>query len=485
MTVIFGRISQIFISFLILKLATTYLSPNEMGRMTLIITIASLFSLFLVSPIGNFINLKLLPWKKSGFLILYLKYHFFYLFVVSLFSGLIIFFLLSFNLFKIDLEQSWLIGVVICYLLAISFNQTIIPSLNILGLKNLFVFLSIFTGLVSLFSSVILIINFSKEAVIWILGLIIGHSIGGVIAWIFLLLKFKNSQKKINIDFFEEKMLPKIFSPTIISFVWPLTLALVLSWVQNQWYRFEFAKTFGESELGLFAAGLMLSVALIGSLESILTTYLLPIVYKKIHKTKNVSLIEIWTQYALIVYPVILMAVVYICLLSKELVLIFLGPAYQSIVEYVVWGALIEFFRVGSNTVSFVAHAKFNTKLLLWPAFFGALTLFILIHSLIFSHGILGISIALALAGLVLNVSSISFILNFKDFNFKFLIINLLKLIGMVISIYLSISFLKIIKFTDDTTVLALINLFVSGIFMLIIFYIGLNKNLKKLIEQK
>ena len=287
MTVIFGRISQIFISFLILKLATTYLSPNEMGRMTLIITIASLFSLFLVSPIGNFINLKLLPWKKSGFLIPYLKYHFFYLFVVSLFSGLIIFFLLSFNLFKIDLEQSWLIGVVICYLLAISFNQTIIPSLNILGLKNLFVLLSIFTGLVSLFSSVMLIINFSKEAVIWILGLIIGHSIGGVIAWIFLLLKFKNSQKKININFFEKKMLPKIFFPSIISFVWPVTLALVLSWVQNQWYRFEFAKTFGESELGLFAAGLMLSVALIGSLESILTTYLLPIVYKKIHKTKN------------------------------------------------------------------------------------------------------------------------------------------------------------------------------------------------------
>ena len=331
----------------------------------------------------------------------------------------------------------------------------------------------------------IIIINFSKEAVIWILGLIIGHSIGGVIAWIFLLLKFKNSQKKININFFEEKMLPKIFSPTIISFVWPVTLALVLSWVQNQWYRFEFAKTFGESELGLFAAGLMLSVALIGSLESILTTYLLPIVYKKINKTKNVSLIEIWTQYALIVYPVILMAVVYICLLSKELILIFLGPAYQSIVEYVVWGALIEFFRVGSNAVSFVAHARFNTKLLLWPAFFGALTLFILIHSLIFSHGILGISIALALAGLVLNVSSFFFILNIKDFNFKFLIINLLKLIVMVISIYLSISFLKIIKFTDDTTVLALINLFVSGIFMLIIFYIGLNKNLKKLIEQK
>jgi hypothetical protein len=89
------------------------------------------------------------------------------------------------------------------------------------------------------------------------------------------------------------------------------------------------------------------------------------------------------------------------------------------------------------------------------------------------------------LAGLVLNISSIFFILNFKDFNFKFLIINLLKLIGMLISIYLSISFLKSIKFTDDATILALINLFVSGIFMLIIFYIGLHKNLKKLIEQK
>lgn len=483
MTVIFGRISQIFISFLTVKLATTYLSPNEMGRMALIIAIASLFSLFFVSPIGYFINLKLLHWKKSGALILYLKYHFFYLFIVSLFSGLIIFILLLFNLVKIDLEQSWLTGVVICYLLSISFNQTIIPSFNVLGLKNLFALLSIFTGLISLFSSVILIINFSKEAVIWISGLIIGHSIGGVIAWILLLLKFKNSQKKININFFEKKMLPKIFSPTVISFVWPVALVLVLSWVQNQWYRFEFTKTFGESELGLFVAGLMLSIALIGSLESILTTYLLPIVYQKIYKTKNVSLIETWTQYAFIVYSVISMAVVYICFLSKELILIFLGPAYQSIVEYVAWGALIEFFRVGSNAVSFVAHAKFNTKLLLWPAIFGALTSFILIYSLIFPYGILGISIALALAGLVLNISSIFFILNFKDFNFKSLIINLLKLIGMLISIYLLISFLKSIKFTDDTIVLALINLFVSGIFMLIIFYIGLYKNLKKLIE--
>ena len=46
-------------------------------------------------------------------------------------------------------------------------------------------------------------------------------------------------------------------------------------------------------------------------------------------------------------------------------------------------------------------------------------------------------------------------------------------------------NFLKSIKFTDDAMISALINLFVSGIFMLIIFYIGLYKNLKKLIEQK
>src|SRR5574340_542388 len=64
--ILFGRAAQFLLALAMMRVATTLLSPEEMGRMSLVTTTTAFFALFLINPVGMFINRRLHAWQSSG-----------------------------------------------------------------------------------------------------------------------------------------------------------------------------------------------------------------------------------------------------------------------------------------------------------------------------------------------------------------------------------------------------------------------------------
>lgn len=458
-----------------MRFATTFLSPDEMGRLTLILTVTSFFSLFLVSPVGMFVTRRLHAWYESGKLIIYLRYHLVFLLAVSVFATFAICLLLAFGLLSINVEQSWLIALVSSSLVLTTTNQTTISTLNILGYRSWFVWLTLLTGAGSLLASILLVIGISQDAKVWIIGAIFGQAFGGSLGWVVLLRKFKLTDTNQERNSYKD--LQRLISAAT-SFVWPLTLTLVLAWTQYQWYRFAFEENLGIYALGLFVTGYGISAGIVGAVEATLTAYLLPSLYKQINKAENDGWFGAWSEYAAIVYSIMLMVVLYICCLATELTQILVGSMYQSAFKYISWGALVELFRFTAGIIALVAHAKMNTKLLLWPGIIGASTSVALVSLLLPVYGEYGVAIGLLIAGVAVCLSSAIFMLDRKAISLRWA--DVMKLVLMGAALWLVTFVFKSVESTTSPLMSAVTVVACSGIALLAILYFSFFNRIKR-----
>jgi O-antigen/teichoic acid export membrane protein len=470
---IFGRLGQIVLALAGMRIATTILSPEEMGRMTLILTVTSIFSLFLISPTGIFITRRLHAWFDSGKLRLYFRLHLLFLLIIAIFSGFAIWILGTHGLLVIDVQLKWLIILVCSSLVLTTFGQTTIPSLNILGFRNWFIWLTLFTGATSLVASILLTAYFGREAGLWIAGVIIGQAIGGSIGWIALMgnAKLKQSPKESYLN------LTKLV-PTYLAFLWPLTITLGLAWTQNQWYRFVFEESLGIYALGLFVAGFGISAGIIGALESAITAYLMPNMYKKINEADSEDWYKTWSEYAGLVYSIVFLFVVYIACLAPQLTQVLVGPMYQSAAIYVGWGAAVELLRVSAGIIALVAQAKMKTRLLLWPALIGAATSVIAILYLMPIYREWGVVIGLILAGLAVSLSSSYLMLDRKKIRINMQ--STLKLLMISSLLWLAITMLKNLQFSSNPVISSTITVACSTGVLLTIMYFVLFKRVRQ-----
>ena len=86
-----GRLVQFALMFASVKIMTHLLTPVEMGKVALITTTTSLFALFLVNPIGMFINRRLHAWVNAHRFRSYFHVYVGYLAAVSLFAAGVLF----------------------------------------------------------------------------------------------------------------------------------------------------------------------------------------------------------------------------------------------------------------------------------------------------------------------------------------------------------------------------------------------------------
>ncbi|MDX4035710.1 hypothetical protein Q6A69_05160, partial [Aliarcobacter skirrowii] len=65
LVLIIGRVLQIIIALLSIKIATKYLEPIEMGNYYLIMSIVGLYGFFLINPVGQYINRNTHRWYEE------------------------------------------------------------------------------------------------------------------------------------------------------------------------------------------------------------------------------------------------------------------------------------------------------------------------------------------------------------------------------------------------------------------------------------
>lgn len=390
--IVFGNAAQFILLLLIMRLATGYLPPEEMGRLSLITAATAFFALFLVNPVGMFINRRFHAWDALGRARYYLKLHWIYLLVVGFIAAVSLAALNKIQTFGFQFNTAWLLILVCGSLLFNTVNQTAIPSLNLLEFRGRFVALTLATIASGLFSSLLLVRAFEPIAEYWLLGLLIGQAVFAVIG---VKLFFDKLQPEIPVQAPSGAHLKLLFH-----FAWPVAISVGFNWLQTQGYRFLVADSLGLAALGLFVAGYGISAGLMAAFESVLTTYFQPKFYKRVSNNDRAEQSLAWNRYAGAILPSLMLVTFLLAGLAPELTRFMVGPAYQSASQFVVWGVLAEGARVLAGVYSMSAHAKMKTRLLLLPNLLGAVICIALIWALAPAMGAHGVGLARSLAGL-------------------------------------------------------------------------------------
>jgi O-antigen/teichoic acid export membrane protein len=399
-TIILGRAAQFLLALAMMRVATTLLSPEEMGRVSLVLTTIAFFALFLVNPVGMFINRRLHAWQAAGVARHYLMHYALYLLVVAFIAIISLPFFYMSGLADFGLSTGWLIILVAGSLIFNTINQTAIPSLNLLGDSGKFVLLSVITIAASFVCATLLIRMVQPSAQYWLLGLLLGQTLLAVVGTKVLFSRLRESgiqQIPVTIS---GRQLRALFG-----FAWPVAIAAGLGWAQGQGYRYLMEGELGLAQLGLFVAGYGISAGMIAGFESVLTTYFQPRLYKAASSNSPLIQAQAWQRYAAAVIPSLVLTAAFIAILAPELTRVLLGENFQAAAEYVIWGVLAEAARVLTGIYSLIAHVYMRTRWLILPNIVGAVLALALCALLIPRVGAAGAGMGLVSSGFAMVVT--------------------------------------------------------------------------------
>ena len=279
--------------------------------------------------------------------------------------------------------------------------------------------------------------------------------------FIFILFRQKNSLNKSVINkMFNKSNLSKVFY-----FSGPIAVTTLLMWGQTTAYRFIVDYRFPSEVLGSIAVGLSVATALFNSLETVATQYLSPIFYKSILNANKEERTEAWNKMASSLVPIYILAFAFLVSMAEPLVHILLSDKFKHVYIYTIIGAFIEFFRVMTNCLGYVAKSEYKNSITIKPYLVGCCIALVSISFLDIGINYYLLPVFLSLA--YLSVFILMCICTKKILPIKYKI-NFFKVI--LISSPLSISYFidfKYFNIYEDLAVTFLFGLyFLFGLFM-------------------
>lgn len=357
-----GRFVQALLTIASLRVLTAFLSPAQVGSVYLILSIAAVFCLFLINPVGMYMNRKLHAWQADK--TVFAHFFLFNIYVAGVAALSVAAVAAGKYFFGIGSELAALplILAVACYVYASTWNMTLIPALNMLEFRAPFVLFSVLTSGLALAFSFILVAKVSPTAFSWI---------GGQAAAMFVMALFAlfALKKRLGEDFNAPSLLnakPDRFSG-LRFFALPLAGATLFMWVQNQSYRIIVEKLAGPEFLGFLAVGLGIASSLAAVTESLAQQIYFPGFYKKISGAGPQERKAALAGLAVKTLPVYIILTLFVIAVSTHLTVLLVDKKFAGAAVFVALGAFIELFRMTANILAASAHAEMRTSVLLKP----------------------------------------------------------------------------------------------------------------------
>lgn len=361
-----GRVIQILIMLVSIKISTALLNPVEMGNLYMIASICSFFGFFFMNPIGQYINRNAYAWQHNGLLLNKLFNYNYYILSASVLSFFVTIILYDIG-FANKVNYILFILLIPLFVYFNTWSQTIIPMINMFEQRGVFTLLTILTLILSLVFAYAIVYMFEKSGVLWFLGQIIGLALIAIVGFIFFI---KTIENKFNLSIAHSEI-AWVDMKNILSFAFPLSIAVLFLWMQNQSYRLIIEKYIGPDFLGHFGVGMAIAIAISTSFETIVMQLLYPKMYKNMNNEIEFEII--FSNIINIILPIYFLLAVCVSFLAMYLTTILVDAKYASSFTFVIFGIWIEFFRMSSNLISTIAHSKMQTKSLILPYAIGGI----------------------------------------------------------------------------------------------------------------
>jgi len=365
-----GRLAQALLAIASLRLLTALLSPAQAGSMFLMLSFTSWFGLFLINPVGMFINRNIHAWHSRKVLLQRFSLFNLYVLAVSALALPLVFSVKFFFGLGSDIPVFHFMAAVALYVCFYTWSQNAVQALNMLGRRGVFVGLSVLTAALSLLFSVCLAVYAGETAYAWIYG--------QVLAYLVVFIPARRQLKAL------EPAVPGAGSPAapaltragvapLWQFAAPLAIATFFMWMQSQSYRLIVEKFAGPEFLGYLAVGLSIATSLAGITESLVQQLYYPEFYKRLDGAGQEERTAALSELARKTIPVYIVLTLFTLFMAQHLTRLLVNPKFEAAWKFAAIGALVELFRMIGNTFSAAAHSERKTSALVWPYFWGGL----------------------------------------------------------------------------------------------------------------
>lgn len=385
-----GRIVQFVLMFASVKIMTRLLTPTEMGKVALITTTTSLFALFLVNPVGMFLNRRMHAWVDAGTFRSYFRLYVGYLIGVGLVAAVALSVAYRLGLDLGGARLPWVLALVCGSLLFNTIATTLVPALNMVQRVLAFTVLTVGTLVTSLGLSVWLNHATTPSAELWLAGTLLGQTLFGAIAYVVFFRNRRHQGTEPN----KPVRIGRAQWNAMLSFCWPIGLAVLLQWLHMQGYRFLLAERFGLAQLGLYAAGYGVAASLISALETLLTTWYQPVFYRMANSTDAAQRDRAWSTYASVMLPASFLGMTALVAASPSIPKVLLGAAFHDAGRFVMLGALAEWARMLVGLVGLNSHRHMSTRRLIVPNLLGMIATYLVLLATIRPMGLLAAPVA-------------------------------------------------------------------------------------------
>jgi hypothetical protein len=368
--IVIGRIGVAIAAIITVRISTSILTPFEMGSITELNSIVSLFSLLLVIPITHFMNRGFLEWNDSGKLSQNIRKYIIYLLFISaiafFLSGTLQYFyrvVTGFSFFWVAI----LVGLIT--LLQPLYNLAV-AGLNLFSERGKFVFFSNLVAWTTLLFSVVGY-KWQKNIVSWSFGQVISFLLG-LSAFYFLRKIIRKSKSAPNS---QDSNTIHFTIQTIYKFSWPILVTSALWWMQSNSYRFILDRVQGTANVGLFVTAYALAAAPIAIYESIISQYLEPIFFSDLKNQNRTGQVKAWNNYARFYLPGLILTGLFVISATPFLARVLLGNELyrEAAFKITVWAAVIETMRATGSLMFHLGIAKADNRMTIIPVAAGAI----------------------------------------------------------------------------------------------------------------
>lgn len=364
-----GRAIQMIIGVLTIRVLTSVLSPDEVGRYYILITLVFGFNFVFLAAVSQYMGVKLLEWVPTKSArpnhLAFAKYNLGVVVVVAVIATA----LHQTVGVGIAIAIPWLIFLVCGNLLFSTWNALCTTGLNILGHRVQFVVFANLTVGVGLGISTLLTMRISASAEYWVSGLFLGQTIvlvlAGPLFWRYLVQPIRERDVAAN-------SVDNIAPRTVFRFAWPLSVSMGLNWVQWQSYLFILVSVHGENVVGLFAVGYTVIAAVVMAYEVLFSQFYIPTLYNDIADQDSSGRAEAWNRYANLYLPSIVVTVAFVAAGGPFLAKLMVGSQfYSAAVTVAPMAAIAEGARLICSAYNMAAFAQLDMRTVIWPTLAG------------------------------------------------------------------------------------------------------------------
>jgi len=362
-----GRFVTAGLGLATVRAVTTYLTPAEYGQFAILVVIQSFCGLFLINPLGMYLNRHTHEWWDDGTLLSRLKSYKWYIFSVSVIGCAV-----SIGMSKTNLlPQIIATGITVVVMVnAITWNSTWVPLLNMVGLRSQSVRWALVSSVFVLIFPISICL-YLPTGLGWFVGQALGYSLGAFLARrsFLRILSVRSSESK-DVDFDWKD---------VSAYCLPLALGTGFMWMQQSGYRLIVEHYWGLSALGYLSVGLMLAGQIWSLVESLAQQFLYPLFYKRIANSDEPLKGEAFSDLLNVLVPIYVILAGAVFLAGPYLLKVLVSSHYAGAGSFFRFGVGIEFCRVVANLLSNAAHVTKRTQTIVLPYAVGAIVSSILL----------------------------------------------------------------------------------------------------------